>query len=102
MIRFWADSSRRARGELRGVERALEVHPDHVVPLLLGHVEDHPVPQDARRVDQDVEPPELAERGLDQALGRRVIGHVGAVGDRAAAAPGDLARDLPRGPGVRA
>ena len=49
-------------GELGGVEGALQVHPDHVVPLLLGHVEDHPVAQDAGDVDQHVEPPELGDR----------------------------------------
>ena len=89
-------------GELRGVEGALQVHPDDVVPLLLGHVEDHPVAQDARHVDQDIEPAELADRGLDQVLGSRVIGYVGPVGDGLAAFVGDLGGHLTGWPGVAA
>ena len=38
---------------------------DDRVPLRLGHVEDHPVPQDAGHVDQDVDPPEGAYDLLD-------------------------------------
>ena len=37
-------------------EVALQVHPDDVVPLLLGEVEDHPVAQDRRAVVLHVEP----------------------------------------------
>ena len=37
------------RGELRHREAPFEVRPDHAVPVVLGHVEDHPLAQDAVR-----------------------------------------------------
>lgn len=90
------------RRELRGVEGALEVHPDHVVPLVLGHVEHHPVPQDARHVHQHVEPAELGERGADELLRGPVVGDVGGVGDGLAARRHDLLGDQGRGTAVGA
>ena len=42
-------------GEPRRREVTLEVHADDVVPLVLGHVDDQPVAQDAGVVDEDVE-----------------------------------------------
>ena len=63
-------------------EGALEVDLDDGVPLLLGHVGQHPVPQDAGVVDHDVEVAEALDGGVDEALralpGRDVV----AVGHR--------------------
>ena len=63
---------------------------DDRVPLLLGHVGQHPVAQDAGVVDQHVEVAEGLDRGVDQALrafpGRDVV----AVGDRLATHAADL------------
>ena len=52
-----------ARGRLHHGEVALEVHRHHRVPLLLAHVEDHPLPQNARAADDDVEIAVGRERG---------------------------------------
>lgn len=82
--------------EVRGVEVALEVDPDHRVPLLLRHGEDHPVAQDARVVDQDVELAEAAHRQLDQLARLPEVGHVAQVGHRPAARGTDLRGHLLR------
>ena len=50
--RIWID------GGPGAVERAFQVDRDDRVPLRLGHVEDHPVAQDAGHVDQDIDPAE--------------------------------------------
>ncbi len=81
-------------GEVGGVEVALEVDPDDGVPLVLGHREDHPVAQDARVVDQDVELSVRLDRQLDQRAGLLVVGDVAEVGDGAAARRADLVGDL--------
>ena len=47
---------------------ALEVDGDDGVPLLLGHVDQHPVAQDAGVVDQHVEVAERLDGGVDHAL----------------------------------
>ena len=55
------------------------MHGNDRVPLGLGHVEDHPVAQDAGDVDQDVDAAERADDLLDH-LGRVVErGHVAAI-----------------------
>lgn len=77
-----------------GVEVAFEVHPDDRVPLVLGHREDHPVAQDARVVDEDVQLPERGDRRLDQFAGLFVVGDVPGVGDGPAARRTDLGGDL--------
>ena len=84
-----------------GVEVALEVDADDRVPLVLGHREDHPVAQDARVVDEDVQLAERGDRQLDQFPGLFVVGHVTDVGDRAAARRADLVGDLLGGAGRR-
>jgi hypothetical protein len=76
------------------------VNPDDVVPLGLGHVEDHPVAQDAGHVDEHVEPAELVDRARDEALGRVEVRDVGPVDDRLAARLGDLGHHLLGGAGV--
>ena len=70
---------------------ALEVDPDDVVPLLLAHVEDHPVAQDSRDVDQDVELAELLDRLFDEALAAGHGRDIHVIGD-------GLAAGLPRSP----
>jgi len=77
------------------------VHGDDRVPVLLRHVEDHPITQDAGVVDHDVELAEGVERALDDALGGLEVGHAVAVGDRLAAHLLDLRDHLLRGRGGR-
>ena len=81
-------------GELGHREVTLEVDVDDDVPLVLGHVEDHPVAQDAGVVDQDVEPAERVERLLDHALAGVHVGHRVVVGDGVAAGVLDRGHDL--------
>ena len=69
---------------------ALEMDADNVVPLLLGHVEDHPVAQDAGDVDQDVELAELLDRLIDEPLAARHARDIHVIGDRLAAGGHDL------------
>src|SRR5439155_23957608 len=57
------DGGRLDRGEV-----ALEVHGHDLVPLLLAHVEDHAVAEDAGVVDEDIDPPEFVDCGLDDVL----------------------------------
>jgi hypothetical protein len=73
---------------------ALQVHGDHGVPLLLGHVDEHTVAQDAGVVHEDVEVAERLDGGVDQALAAFPVGHVVAVGDGLAAHALDLGHDL--------
>lgn len=88
-------------GEVRGVEVALEVDPYHRVPLVLGHREDHPVAQDARVVDQDVELSVRLDGQFHQGAGLLVVGHVAEVRDRPATGRPDLLGDLLGGRGGR-
>ena len=60
------------------------------VPLLLGHVEDHAVAQDAGVVDDDVDAAEAVDRGLDDGLPARHGGDRLVVGHGLAARPADL------------
>lgn len=87
--------------EVGGVEVALQMDPDHRVPLVLGHREDHPVAQDARVVDEDVQLPELGDRQLDQFPGLLVVGHVSGVRDGTTARRPDPGGDLLGGRGGR-
>ena len=81
-------------GELGHGEVTLEVDIDDDVPFLFGHVEDHPVAQDAGVVDQDVEPSEGVERLLDHALASGHVGDRVVVGDSIAAGVLDRGHDL--------
>ena len=67
---------------------------DDRVPLLLGHVGEHPVAQDAGVVDDDVQIAERLDRGVDEALGSLPAADTVAVGDGLAAHPLDLVDDL--------
>jgi hypothetical protein len=75
---------------------ALEVDVDDRVPFLLGHVHDHPVPQDPGVVHQHVQVAERVDRGLDEALGPFPVGHVVHVGHALAAHGLDLVDHLLR------
>ena len=55
-------------GVLDHGESAPEVDGDHVVPLLFGHVEYHPVSEDAGAGDHDVQLAEVVNGGLDYVL----------------------------------
>jgi len=70
------------------------VDPDDRVPLVLGHVDQHPVPEDAGVVHQDVEGAEGIHGVLNHPFGAVPAGHVLGVGDRLAARVQDLPHDL--------
>ena len=75
---------------------ALQVDRDHGVPLVLLHVDEHPVAQDPRVVDEDVEPAEGVQRMVYEPLGSREVGDVLPVRDGLAAGRGDLVDNLLR------
>ena len=56
------------------VERALQVHVNHRVPLVLGHLPEQLVAEDARVVHQDVELAKRVDSGANDALCRTVVG----------------------------
>ena len=68
---------------------------------LLGHREDHPVAQDARVVDQDVELAVRRDGQVDEGARGLEVGHVAEVRDRPAARRADLFGDVLRGRGGR-
>ena len=70
---------------------------DDCVPLLGRHVHEHAVAQDARVVDQDVEPAEGLDRGVDEALRALPIGDAVAVRHGLATHRLDLVDDVVRG-----
>ena len=69
------------------------------VPLHVGHVDEHPVPEDPGVVHEHVEPPEGLNGGIDETLGALPVRHVLAVGHRLAAETADLLHDLAGRPG---
>ncbi len=77
-------------------EVALQVDAQHRVPLVLLHVHEHAVAQDARVVDEDVQPAEAIDGLLDHAPGAAEVRDVLAVRDRLAAERLDLADDVVR------
>src|SRR3546814_5459527 len=56
----------RSRRPAQRGERALQVHVDDRVPLVLAHVHQHPVAQDAGVVDEHVDAAEGLDGGLDR------------------------------------
>ena len=78
------------------------MHPDHVAPLVLGHVEDHALAQDAGHVDQDVELAGAVQRLPHEVLGLSVVRDVGIVRLGGAARLDDRSDDLVGGRGVLA
>src|SRR6266851_3135247 len=77
----------------------LQVHADHVVPFLLGHVEDHAIAQDTGDVDQDIEFAEFLDRLVDEALAAFDGRDIHMIGDRVSAARLDFFRDVIGGRG---
>src|SRR5882724_2927105 len=82
------------RGRAHGGVVALEVHPDNLVPVRLGQVEDHPVAQDAGHVDDNVQLAELVDGGPDEPFPGRDVANVAAVRHGRASGRDDLVRDL--------
>ena len=86
-----------ARGLLGAEERAAQVHRVHVVPDLLGDVEERLEGGDARVVDQDVEPPQVAPDSGEHAVDLADLADIGA--DRGGpAAGGSMAASVSAGP----
>jgi hypothetical protein len=83
-------------------ERALQVHLDDRVPLLLGHREQHAVTEDAGVVDQHVQTAERVDRLGDEALGPVPRADVIGVRRGLATEGLDLVHDLLRGAGIAA
>ena len=83
------------RGTEHG-ERALQVGLDDRVPLLLAHVEEHPLAQDAGDADDTVDPPEAVDRGLHDAGAALHRGDRVGHGDGVAAGGLDLLDHLVR------
>src|SRR5439155_1546311 len=77
-------------GVADAVEGALQMHGDDRVPLLLAHVEDHPVAQDAGAGDERIETAPRLERRADDARGALPGGDRVGVGDGPAAGAADL------------
>ena len=75
-------------------EVTLQVHGDHRVPLLLGHVEAETIAEDAGVVDHDVETAVVVERLVDQRLATGPRRDVVDVGHRIAAGGDDLVDHL--------
>ncbi|CAM5539562.1 hypothetical protein SCALM49S_02912 [Streptomyces californicus] len=90
-------SARQWAAACLGQEVALEVDPDDRVPVVLVEVDQHPVAQEARVVDQGVEASEGVQGGGDQGGGALGGGDVAAVGDGLAARRRDRVHDLPGG-----
>jgi hypothetical protein len=70
------------------------IYLDDRVPFGLGHVDEHPITQDARIVDQPIQPAERVDRGLDETSAALPVGDVVGVDHRLAAHPADLLDDL--------
>ena len=81
------------------VERAGQMDIDHRFPVGRGHLVEHPVAQNARRVDHRVEPAELFQRLIAHPFDCGIIGNAVEVGDRAATARDDLLGHGQRGGG---
>ena len=78
----------------RHVPRALQVHVDDGVEVLLGHVPDHALAQDAGGVDDEIDLAEGLRALAHHAAGAGVVGDGVVVGERLAAGLGDLRHDL--------
>ena len=87
--------------ELSAVEGALQVDRQHPVVLLFGRVEDRGPGLDAGVVDHDVNPAELLDGGVDQALEVIHLADVGLDADRPFAQCHDLSFEILRGLLVR-
>ncbi len=82
------------RGPVTDRGGAGQVDGDRALPVELRDRVDRREPRDARVVEDDVEPTEARERGVDQPAGAVPIGDVARVGDRLPAGFGDRGDDL--------
>ncbi len=78
------------------VERAFQVHGDDHVPVLLAHLVEDDVAQDAGDVDDTVDAAERVDGLLDHALSRLVVGDAVAIDHGLATGGGDFVADLLR------
>ena len=76
------------------MERAGEVHAEHGLPVVVGELPHHPVAQDARVVDHDVDAAGAPEHVVDAGRDRRCVGHVDLQRDRPRQRGGDLGQRL--------
>ena len=81
-----------ARTRARQEERPADVRGDHLVELVVGHLEQRPVAHAPGVVDQHVEAAERAERGADRAAGELRVAHIARHGDRVGQLVGELAQ----------
>src|SRR6266550_5580578 len=82
-------------------ERALQVHGEDGIPLLLAHVEDHAVAQDAGTGDEDVDAAEPGPRRADDTPGALPVGHRIGARDGFPTVPLDLGDDVEGRPAGR-
>ena len=73
-----------------GGEVALEMDPRHRVPLLLAHVDQHPVAQEAGVAHERVEAAPRVDGLSHHGAGQRPVGHIGVVDGGRPARGGDL------------
>ena len=70
-----------------------QMHRDHRIPVLIGHVEQHPVPGDAGIVDHDVETTQTIGAG-NQFVGGRPLADIADHRDGLGAGRADLIEDV--------
>ena len=80
--------------DLRGHPAALQVHVDHVLPLLVRQLQERDDGLDAGVVDQDVDGTELLPRLCEQAFEIFAFGDIARDGERAAPKPTYVIGDL--------
>src|SRR5581483_6606665 len=57
-------------------ERALQVYVHHCIPIVLSHFEEQVIANNARVIDQDIEPSEAVNGLRDSILHGCIIGHI--------------------------
>ena len=75
-------------------EVTLQMNGNYGVPLGFVHVDEHPVAEDPRVVDEDVQPPERIERALNHSSCSLEVGDVLRIGDGLSACGRDLRDDI--------
>src|SRR5262245_57543999 len=81
-------------GVVRDVPRALEVHGNDGVEVVLGHVPNHALAQHAGRVDNKIDLAECVRALAHHATSAGVVGDRVVVGERLAASFGDFSHDF--------
>ena len=75
-------------------EMTFQMHGDDGIPLILGHIDERSVAQDASIVYEDVEVPEGIYRRADKTTAAVPIGHIVTVADGLAAPLANVRHDL--------